>query len=50
MQFNRSNPFPKLTLFFQMYEFCQTVKPSLEDYEADGVSRKLLFYLIGLLI
>jgi len=21
----------------QMLEFCQTVKPSLEDYEADGV-------------
>lgn len=24
-----------------MLEFCQTVKPTLEDYEADGVSREL---------
>lgn len=32
-----------LTLL-QMLEFCRTVKPSLQDYEADGVRIRLLSF------
>ncbi|KDR81894.1 hypothetical protein GALMADRAFT_59098, partial [Galerina marginata CBS 339.88] len=31
-------------LWTMMLEFCETVKPSLEDYEADGVGVCILPY------
>ena len=31
---------------FQMLEFCQTIKPSLQDYEADGVRMRSSFLYI----
>jgi DCN1-like protein 4/5 len=34
------------TLYFQMLEFCETVKPSLQDYEADGVRIPSSFFYI----
>jgi len=33
----------------QMLEFCQTVSPTLEDYEADGVSFLWILFVVGFL-